>query len=119
MVMVEKEDIRKTSCPRLNNKEFLDVLAGGALGHAVPGCVAQGAADGPHDGDGDFSGAWREEDVSNFGRERGVMDVVGKTYLGARPGQPSPSCERRCSRSWKSCTGWWLEQRACQPRRRQ
>lgn len=58
MVMVEKEDIRKTSCPRLNNKEFLDVLAGGALGHAVPGCVAQGAADGPHDGDGDFSGAW-------------------------------------------------------------
>lgn len=52
MVIVDKKK------PRLNNEKLLDVLAGGALGHAVPGCVAKGAAENPHDGDGDFSGAW-------------------------------------------------------------
>lgn len=43
---------------RLDDEELLDAVTGGALVHAVPGGVGEGAADSPEKRDGSFSRVW-------------------------------------------------------------
>lgn len=47
----EENRVARKLCS-LDDQQLLDVLAGGALGHAVPGGVGKDTADGPHGGYG-------------------------------------------------------------------